>query len=551
MIRNALTGLFLLLTVTLATELSGPRNTHFIIPESWATNDTTERFQIISLSHTTTAASLNVFAYQFDEAVTANGIQIRRRDSAFDGWINLKEEIGSPYDISRANVDEVYKAIYAKTILDDNLQTTQLITAEYYFAKGPSGYVISISAPKNDWLVIKASLKTFIDAFWIGTGTRPKATRSERRNTNWEIATQSSSGQRNFPIERPSHVTPNTAWQFAPTQNEPHTPPVISQTTIYSQFGSTLRAIDRQSGHINWELTMPKPLHPQLALSEDMLFFVTDTNPKQLTALLADNGRVMFKTSLKASGELNPILRHDTALIISSDTYIEVVDTYQNKTVWRKSFKNAPKTQPIIANDTLIVLDQKSTLHAIDLTTQKTSWKTRLPTTADQQPILIHNQLILTQHTDTTTTLIVLDPATGDILWETPPVNGAPLSIATSKTHIGTILSTADTLVFWSVSTDGQTSETLSLNPTFDIAPQSLIGLPNQFIFLSQENWSLPDTHTVHLHHITPAKNTQSNRPISRLKSDQSPSNLTLRLFGKTASLLVSHDTPTLTQSFR
>ena len=137
MIKNALTGLFLLLTVALATELSGPRNTHFIIPESWATNDTTERFQIISLSHTTTAASLNVFAYQFDEAVTANGIQIRRRDSAFDSWINLKEEIGSPYDISRANVDEVYKAIYAKTILDDNLQTTQLITAEYYFAKGP------------------------------------------------------------------------------------------------------------------------------------------------------------------------------------------------------------------------------------------------------------------------------------------------------------------------------------------------------------------------------------------------------------------------------
>jgi outer membrane protein assembly factor BamB len=390
----------------------------------WIAAPSKKSNQII-YQHKERIASINIKAYVFaSEVPTANGLQIRRRNSYYDGWINMFERIGSEAETEKANVDESYIAVYSKHILGSNLGVKKQIKGEYYYIKENKAYIITISTTTNYWRQIQASMKSIIDSFWIGAGDRP-IVKAKKKTNIWGMPGKNSANQNYIKANPDLSKILEKEWEYNLNENEEIagiTLPVVDKKSIYFSLNETILSINKKTGTANWAYKLEEKIEKNLILNEDIIYLIGNSNPSYLYAIMAQNGSLLYKAALGVSVDQisHPIIAEDKIVLIINDNLIAIEKNTGEK-IWQQERRFDNKKYPVASGNIVVSITKDNKLIACNLADGKIIWEKYSDNEIGFSPTIAADKLIVSYNTydwsRSGSQLRAYDLETGESLW--------------------------------------------------------------------------------------------------------------------------------------
>ena len=516
LIQRAIVGLFLIISVggvglwgDIQTYEQGPYHINYETPRDWSSVTPSLRRVIVSLESHALAASINVSTYRDTIPVTANGLQQRYMTGVYDGWINLGEEVGTSHDLKRANADEAYKAIYAKTQLNDDLSSTRVIAVEYYFTKGLVGYVLTFKAPATNLSALKPVMKKFLKQFWIGGGEQPKSVAGIPINFNWAMVSKNGLNQRQIPALSKFMFNAGVRWERMPTVNQIKRFPLftgILTNRLIVAHGQSLQSIDAITGESHWRVETPAELVGGIAMDQDLLFYLSQGKTVDVYGILAESGQVVMKRSLsKVTSPSAPIIVNQR-LFLNLGNRLEVLDGGTLDTQWTHSAQLNTDIYPVVSGETVFVVDSRDKLLALDWSNQSVRWTASLPYPMVCPGMVFDDQfIVLTQSNSTTLVATSYSLETGDELWSVDQSFKGIVDVsrpALATHYYGVKVRdnhSAESLWVVDVNT-GKMVMTMALDKSEYLPSQTLIGSGQSFIYLTAQLESEFDQGSVMVH---------------------------------------------------
>ena len=458
------------------TEYLGPHDTHYAIPDNWEAVTADQR--TVTLVHAILPATLSISARVFPEGITVNRLQDMHMIGNYDGWISIGTEAGTLFDNQRANTTESFKAIYGKTQLNEALEPVRDFVIDYYFVKDTIGYIVSIQTPQSHWQQLKPDIQFFLKYFWIGPDS--KQTIVDKTPYLWPTAGKTSGHTRYFPI----HVSPvDTATPNWMVQNPPDgliTPPIIGTDWYAFTQSNQLVVGDLKTGTINWTMRIPRGIVSQLATHQNLLFFVTGSDPNILIGVDPNSQQVVIHTPLGEPLGSPDITIHKNQILLQLFTSLVAIDAHTGQWLW--DYPNTSSLPPTATDHSLILMSENKQLLQLDTTNQTIVHEWPIPSSIN--PIAHSNHLWAAHYTDNTLYVTVLDTQTGEVLTQLNQTTGRIQQVwpaALSQHHYG-VLFNDDTGMHYLWIIDTRTRETSGFI-LIDTPVQSshLIGSPDTF----------------------------------------------------------------------
>lgn len=458
------------------TESLGPHDTHYAIPDNWASVTGDQRTVI--LLHSELPVTLSITSRVFPEGITVNRLQDMHMVGNYDGWISIGTELGTLFDNQRANATESFKAIYGKTHLNENLKPVRDFVIDYYFVKDTTGYIVSIQTPQHHWQTLKPDIQFFLKHFWIGPD--PKQILSDTTPYLWSMSGKTSGHTRYFPIHinTPNTTTPN--WQIERPREGLTSAPVIGNTWYAFAQSDQLIIGDLKTGTLNWTMVVPGGIVSQLAIHKDLLFFVTGANPNQLIGVDPDSQQVVVRATLNEPLASPDIVIHNNQLLLQLFTQLIAIDIHTGKLLWE--YPNISSMPPTMTKGALVLMPNNQAVHQLDSNTRrlKHSWDL-----APQESPIAHNEHVWTAHyTGNTLHVTVLNTQTGEVdaqLTQTASQIKSVWPAALSQHHYGVLFNDDTGMHYlWIIDTRTQKTSGFVLIDT-PVLGTHIIGTPDTF----------------------------------------------------------------------
>lgn len=421
-------------------------NYHIKVPENWTIIKTGAQNHI-SLQDPREIATIDIKIYNVPETITPNGFQLKIMIENYDGWINLFERAGTPTESARAQVNGSYVAVYCLRELANDLKIQDQIAGEYYYLKGPLGYVITIATLKENWPYIQEDIKDTIDSFWIGKGERKQRPERSKPQESWQMQGIKPNNTNALSTLKPLSNMTQLDWKLSLNAEEP--PPqevfqtkdgasnnatedikasenaatepfqvnaTIGNNKLFINANGKLMALDEKTGDSLWEFSIGSN-NNHLLYDNEILYIIKPKNDKiSLYALLAENGAVLYKTYLKS--DITDPIAYENKLYLFGPSGARVIEADTADILWQQtSSTNSFQYPPAIDKNIVISSDQNGYLSARNAKTGIIIWsqadENRLKTT----PIIYQNTLIIEPQVQTDS-LRALDLKTGEIKWQ-------------------------------------------------------------------------------------------------------------------------------------
>jgi len=391
------------------------------IPEKWQIIEKAGRQFVSFLKEEDDITSVNILAYYFPETVTVNGFQVRRRTSFYDGWQNLGERQGTDYEIAQANVDDLFMAIYAKKFLDESLNITKKIVAEYYYLYQDRGFVISLSTNQNLWKDVQEEFKVFIDNFWLGVGERPVAVKPQKMTAEWHMVGKDAANQFNIAVDIDPLVTKNVVWDFIPdyssTTGKKLIFPIIAKDTLYFGYNERLYSIDTKDGAVNWSFKTSGAIKKSPLCYEDILYYFIGGETSYLYAILSQNGNILFKYPILSDTFSHPIIK-DKKIIFLDEYTIRALKVDSGDLHWEHACSPRTDLYPVASEKMVIVPLEGNGVCALRLEDGYRAWARLCNGQLLFAPIINEDIAYLVLQGAETYVVQALDITTGRTLWQ-------------------------------------------------------------------------------------------------------------------------------------
>jgi outer membrane protein assembly factor BamB len=389
-------------------------------PGDWQLNEspTSGVLEIIAPENTVT---INILVYSFPETVTANGLQIKRMTSFYDGWINLGERQGTEIEKLQANVDDKYIALYKKEFFGQSVSSKEVLIGEYYYIKDKSGYVFSIKTDLNLWGQVQGSVRKIIDSFWVGTGERETFVASSQNTDTWQMIGGNSlnynSLQSNFSLV----PNMNMVWEFRPegAQEENYGSLVFTDSHIYFSVNNFIYSLFASTGQLNWHYKTGRNIKSNLLFYNDIFYFITEENRSWLYGLLAADGNILFKVPLESGHISAPIFRRNHIFLVDN-TKIKAIESDSGQVSWEQELNLNYEFYPVANNDFLVVLSKDNVLFVLNIVDGSILWEKKIDQEVLYTPIIAHNKIFLSQQSSgrQMSTVQALELDTGNLVWQ-------------------------------------------------------------------------------------------------------------------------------------
>lgn len=390
-------------------------------PDDWVLKTPDSR-NVISLSHNSTPSSVNVYMYTFEPAVTANRLQQMRATSNYDGWLNLMERAGSPYETKRANADDSYIAVYSNPILDENLEVQKHFIGEYYYIKGNRAYVITIATYQDLWPRIQPSAKLMLDSFWVGSGFRPIVEKEEKEYSGWLISGVNAKNQNYMDTLLPLTATASAKWQLGiplqPNKARTFETLLLADNKVLALINDTMYAWDVVSGTNVWRVDFSGKIIRDPVIYDHIVYFIREKDGQtELIGLHSENGSTLFTMPLDTSQLGQPVV-HKNQLLLSKDNRLVNLLMDSGQTQWQVDDRLNMSFRPVLSDSLIVTVLENGSLKARQLSTGQEKWHREISGRISQ-PVLVKDLILVSGRSilENEPFVLALDQQTGERKW--------------------------------------------------------------------------------------------------------------------------------------
>ena len=449
----------------------------------WVVNSTKTSPDYYYMTHVTTPAVLRIWRMPTDLPI--EDFQSEWMNQRYDGWVNIGREPGTLFDIQRANADAVYKAIYAKTQLTEDLQTTRILVIEYYFINNNTGYILSIETPESALSQVRPDIKLFLDQFSVGPVSVNMGQRSENPYS-WPMAGKTPAQTHAFPLFNYLSDDIEINWKISLT-GRVTVPPIIALRWYAVAYGKRLFIGDTETGAMRLDFALPHTIIG-LASHGSLLFFLLDAPVPVLIGLDINTEQVILRQSLQAyDAYMSPLIIADETVFIQTDTQLQALNyktgAFQTRTM-------PGYLSPLVTELYYITADKAGGIQAIDRANATRVWQAPY---APAVPMMQYADRIWVVTQDRTTlTFYGLDPDTGEVR-DTQTATIGPIqavtSVAVSGQYYGVLLQDDQAMNYLAVINTARPTEAPQLYLIdHAIQSQQLVGSPGAFQFIARHN---------------------------------------------------------------
>ena len=412
-----LTTLILLsVTKITAAEITLPpsfEKIHFELPENWVQQKQKRRNKL-TFTQKNQIATINLTQKVFSEPITANALKVKRGKYHYDSWMNVYERYGTEKENILANVNESYVAVYLSQSLDSKLNLVEKLSGEYYYITNDSYYIITVQSTKSNWKSIQPDVKTILNTFWIGDGTKPIFIPEEGNENEWERNGKNNNNH-NYISASPALQKPlEKQWSYTIKESDNlfHSPLLVhDQLFILEKDKLTALNIN---GKKNWTYNFTDSIKPYLSHKSDTLFLVKDTPKKEIIGLMANDGQILFKVPI--TGEINnPLIINESILYIEEKT-LKSASRLSGKIEWIKEGNFNTEIELVSKKHYVIVTTDSNKLLCYDSRNGKELWKYTKNITLKHDPVIQDNYVYVVE-SGTTDQLTKIDIKTGKKIW--------------------------------------------------------------------------------------------------------------------------------------
>jgi hypothetical protein len=400
---------------------------NFDIPDNWTLSERLNG-RFIDLAHETKIASINISYFQFDEPVTANGLQIMRATSRYDGWMNLFERQGTAKENKSANVSESYVAVYSKHGLSNDGQLTlqEFIVGEYYYVSGNVGVVVSLSTEHNFWKIIQTNLRVLIDSFWLGTERDSWVSKDDPFKSDNEIWTHTGANeknQNNFPLPFNWNDELNLVFETELGLNDTNHSkmPLFIEDTLITTVENRIYSLSLPSGNVNWSYELHGNIVNDLAYGNNVLTIVSSENVSSenvtsVMGVIPETGHVLFQRYVDDL-IVDPVMVSENIVLIT-DTGLNYLNGVTGETKWKVNADYSPGFKPLFYEGQLITVKNASTIESRDDKNGKKLWNSKKFDSIVLQPVIVSDNIVFGISDNDTSFLVAIDKRKGDIKWK-------------------------------------------------------------------------------------------------------------------------------------
>ena len=345
-------------------------------------------------------ATINITAFLFREEITANALQEKRMGSHYDGWVNRHSRAATTDEMYSANVEDAYRALYSKHILQDDLSLKEFIVAEFYFVKNLYGYIISLETSKQDFKSVNQDLQFILNSFWVGlkrdVSLLEKKSDTENIFYEWNMIGQNSMNQGVNEVDISFQNFLGIDWTFdLPVSSNAKIGSVLVQNDLfYFYLNDSLYAYEIKTGKQIWTFKVPN-LNKDALLVTDHILVYANEDPNELVAILANSGMVLYKIPFQKNLSV-PILNNGDIVVNTSDS-LYLVNLFSGEIIEKVKINNlSVDTYPVASKNLVVVLSKdKSVLYQIDLSINKLVNTFNLDYKVAFTPSIVNNSLFI------------------------------------------------------------------------------------------------------------------------------------------------------------
>lgn len=204
-------------------------------------------------------------------------------------------------------------------------------------------------------------------------------------------------------------------------------------------------AVDLETGELLWSNDLPRSAEGPPALVNDVLYYYMssgtyDENSGRIFGLDTASGEKLWETGTEEPH--SPLAADEHRIYAPGDARLEVLDRESGEGLWRFTEGRGPATTPAVDDDTVYVVtfpdeEVEEKLTALDAASGSVRWQIDVPFETASSPPVVGEEAIFMTHDDDGT--VAIDPATGDLLWETAETaveHGRPPAVSDGRLYL-------------------------------------------------------------------------------------------------------------------
>lgn len=216
---------------------------------------------------------------------------------------------------------------------------------------------------------------------------------------------------------------PVLQWSFQPRRPIGVIPsaPVVRYGRTYAVLGDgQLYALDRHAGRVKWRFALAGEESAGLPMVTPCVYdglIYTCEPGGTIHALSAQSGRRVWRFVLDGPVEAPPVVADGLVMVVTQAGRVVALEGKTGALVWQRALDLPVRQPPAVGSDLLFVVAETGRVVALDLETGAVAWVVNAKN--GHGPVYAELLLLIGGE--------ALDPKTGQIAWEAPEGDGAPI----------------------------------------------------------------------------------------------------------------------------
>ena len=331
----------------------------------------------IVLKHPDNIATINIVHKKINEPLTANRLHQERAMSHYDGWLKVLSRASSDQELTLANVDDGYIALYVKQFLNSDLKINKRLVGEYYFIKDDRYIIVNIETKKSNWGLVQTDWKRFIDSFWIGQNIRPTYFKEPISNQDWFYngnINNTSYIEAEIPVQ--NQLTLNWQLSFNDAPSLSNISYICIEEVIYLLQNNTISKIDSYLGKVIWEYTLDETISPTtLMFHASLLYVKTMGDQPSFVAISAESGEKIY--SINLTNQYSSVIFDQQKGYLNDNGFLKLFSIHSGVISYTYPVKINPTTPLFLTSSSIIAQLETGEMAAIDKLSSDIIWKTQ------------------------------------------------------------------------------------------------------------------------------------------------------------------------------
>ena len=259
---------------------------------------------------------------------------------------------------------------------------------------------------------------------YVGSGDRniyalpaadPASPQSEAEQPAAQETTAQETPQTSAALKRLSEkMSPHLLWKFEEYNSYSTTSSVVADGLVYIGYGSTLYALNADSGQPVWNYDIGRGVVSPPAVADGLVFFGTAYDKNHIYALDAATGKVRWGYETRYRIYSPPTGVEGVVYFGADDGHVYALDVANGERIWRYFSAGPIDSSPAVVEDVIYVGSGDGHLHALKAANGDLLWRARIGGLKGSSPAVVGDAVYvgsLDGH------LYALDADNGELLW--------------------------------------------------------------------------------------------------------------------------------------